>query len=124
MMRSFGKNISLGLLLLVGLGLWGCGESRQPFVGTYKSTEPIANKGYIELVLRDNGEADWNWLETNRSIKLKWRVQEGRVWLYFKEGIILIGTPSEQGKYLAVDISGEWHDGCPVDKCFNFVREK
>lgn len=124
MMQTVSKRLSLGLILLSWLTIWGCGESRSPFVGTYKSNEPIANKGHIELVLRDNGEADWNWLEENRSVKLKWRVQDGRVWLYFKEGIILIGTPMNGSKQLAVDISGEWHDGCPVDKCINFTHVK
>lgn len=124
MNRSVWKCLPVGLILLSWLSLWGCGESRLPFVGTYKTTEPIANKGHIELVLRDNGEADWNWVDENRAVKFKWRVQDGRVWLYSKEGIILIGTPSEGSKHLSVDISGEWHEGCPTDKCISFTRQK
>ncbi len=118
------KQLPLGLVLLSWLCLWGCGESRLPYVGTFKSDEAIANKGHIELILRENGEADWNWLEENRSVKLKWRVQDGRVWLYFKEGIILIGTPMNGTKHLSVNISGEWHEGCPAEKCINFTRVK
>ncbi len=124
MSRSVWQRLPLSLVLLGCLGLWACGESRQPFVGTYKSAESIANKGHIELVLKDNGEADWNWVDENRSVKLKWRVQDGRVWLYFKEGVILIGTPVNGLQQLAVDITGQWHEGCPVDKCITFNREK
>jgi hypothetical protein len=93
-------------------------------VGTYKSDQTVSEKGHIELVLRDNGEADWSWVDANRTSKFKWRVQDGRVWLYTKEGAILIATPTEGGKYLSVDISGEWHEGCPVEKCITFSRQK
>ncbi len=124
MSRSVWQRLPLGLVLLGCLGFWACGESRLPFVGTYKTAEPIANKGHIELVLKDNGEADWNWVDENRSVKLKWRVQDGRVWLYFKEGVILIGTPTNGSKILALNISGEWHEGCPVEKCIYFTRVK
>jgi hypothetical protein len=124
MKRTCVQGLSLALLLLSWLCLWGCGESRLPYVGTYRSDEAVGNKGHIEIILRDNGEADWNWVDENRSVKLKWRVQDGRVWLYFKEGIILIATPFADHKKLAVDISGEWNPGCPVDKCINFTRQK
>jgi hypothetical protein len=114
----------LGLLIACSFILGGCGESRTPFVGTYKSDEPVSGKGYLELVLRDNGEADWNWVDANRTSKFKWRVQDGRVWLYTKEGAILIATPTDGNKYLSVDITGEWHEGCPTEKCINFTRQK
>ncbi len=115
--------------VVLGLGwcwllLAGCGESRAPFAGTYKSTEPFAGKGHIELILRDNGEATWTLAGEGTSLKFKWRVAEGRIWLYTKEGGILIVTPSKDGKHLSADMTGEWHPGCPPDHCINFIREK
>jgi hypothetical protein len=126
MNRSYRKWIPiLGLLIACSLILGGCGESRTPFVGTYKSDQPVSGKGHIELVLRDNGEADWTWVDANRSSKFKWRVQDSRVWLYTKEGAILIATPADGAKHLSVDISGEWHEeGCPMERCINFTRLK
>jgi hypothetical protein len=112
---------TLGLLLF-GLALAGCGESRAPFAGTYQSAEPYAGKGHIELVLKDNGEGTWT-LE-GKSTKLKWRVSDGRIWLYTKEGGIIIITPSEDGKKLSADMTGEWHPGCPPEHCLNFTRVK
>ncbi|MDI6853454.1 MAG: hypothetical protein QME75_07625 [Deltaproteobacteria bacterium] len=112
---------TLGLLLF-GLVLAGCGESRAPFAGTYQSMEPYAGKGHIELVLKDNGEGTWT-LE-GKSTKFKWRVNDGRIWLYTKEGGIIIIIPSEEGKKLSADMTGEWHSGCPPDKCLNFIRTK
>jgi hypothetical protein len=123
MNRSYLKWVpALGLFILCLLILGGCGESRNPYVGTYKSDQPVSGKGYIELVLRDNGEADWTWLDQGKNSKFKWRVQDGRVWFYTKEGIIIIASPSADGKQLSVDVSGEWHDGCPTEKCINFIR--
>jgi hypothetical protein len=113
-----------GLFLICALMLAGCGESRTPFVGTYKSDQPVSGKGHIELILRDSGEADWNWVDGNRTSKFKWRVQDGRVWLYTKDGAILIATPTDGNKYLSVDITGEWHEGCPTERCINFTRLK
>lgn len=125
MNRNFLKSILLGLvIILCAVALAGCGESRTPFVGSYKSDLPVSDRGHIELILRDNGEADWNWVDDNRSSKFKWRVQEGRVWLYTKEGAILIGIPTNGNKHLSVNISGEWHEGCPTEQCINFTRFK
>ncbi len=115
---------ALGLLIMCSLILGSCGESRTPFVGTYKSDQPVGGKGHIELVLRDNGEADWTWVDAGKSSKFKWRVQDGRVWLYTKEGIIIIVTPTDGNKHLSVDMTGEWHEGCPTEKCINFTRLK
>jgi len=109
-----------GCLLLGG----GCGESRVPFAGTYKSSEPFAGKGHIELVLRSNGEASWTLAEDGTALKFKWRVEEGRIWLYTKEGGIIIVTPTAGGKHLSADMTGEWHPGCPMDKCITFDRVK
>jgi len=109
-------------LILTWLILGGCGESRAPFAGTYQSMEPYAGKGHIELVLKENGEGTWT-LE-GKSVKFKWRVSDGRIWLYTKEGGIIIITPVDEGKILAADMTGEWHPGCPPDKCLNFKRVK
>jgi hypothetical protein len=107
-------------LTLIWLVLLGCGESRAPFAGTYRSVAPFAGKGYIELVLKQNGEATWTF--EGKTLKLKWRVDEGRIWLYTKEGGIIIITPAKGGEILSADMSGEWHPGCPPDKCLQFQR--
>lgn len=109
-------------LALVWLFLGGCGESRSPFVGTYKSVDPFprGGKGHVELDLKENGEATWTHL--GKTLKLKWRVGEGKIWLYTKEGGLLIVTPSEGGRLLSADITGEWHPGCPPEQCVLFKR--
>jgi ferredoxin len=33
--------------------LTGCGESRQPYAGNYRSVEPFAGKGHVELELKE-----------------------------------------------------------------------
>jgi hypothetical protein len=125
MNRKFLKSISgIGLLIVCALILSSCGESRTPYVGTYKSDEPIADKGQIEIVLRDNGEAEWSWGAEGKPTKFKWRVQDNRVWLYTATGAIIIATPSDDKKQLSVDMTGEWHEGCPTDKCIIFTRQK
>ena len=125
MNQKFLKSISfIGLLIACAIILSSCGESRTPFVGTYKSDETIADKGHIQLVLRDNGEAEWSWGEEGKTTKFKWRVQDNRVWLYTTTGAIIIATPSDDKKQLSVDMTGEWHEGCPTDKCIIFTRQK
>ena len=109
----------LGLLILSS-----CGESRTPFVGSYKSDAPLGGKTYVELLLRDNGEADWTMVEENKTLKFKWRVEDGRVWLYTKEGGIIIATPTDGGRHLSADLSGDWHPGCPPQNCLTFTRQK
>lgn len=123
--------IKLSLKLIVALSLvlsWfvlgGCGESRTPFVGTYRSDKPYAGKGHIELVLQENGEGTWTLGEGGTSIKFKWRAKEGRIWIYTKEGGILIVTVTEGGTKLSADMSGEWHPGCPIEQCIAFSRVK
>lgn len=93
-------------------------------MGTYNSEEAIADKGHIQIVLRDNGEAEWSWGEGSKATKFKWRVQDDRVWLYTTAGAIIIATPSVDKNQLSVDMSGEWHEGCPTDKCIVFTRQK
>ncbi|MBW1991363.1 MAG: hypothetical protein JRI59_04475 [Deltaproteobacteria bacterium] len=109
---------ALGTLLL-GLLLWGCGESRAPFAGTYQSVQPFG-KSYVKLVLKANGEGSWTY--EGEAVKFKWRVDKGRIWIYTREGGIIIVTPTEQGKYLSADMSGEWHPSCPREKCLTFRR--
>jgi hypothetical protein len=114
------KPASALALALLWLVLLGCGDSRAPYVGTYRSIAPFADHGHIELELKENGEATWT--VGGKSIKLKWRVDDNRIWMYTKEGAIIIATTSEAGKMLSADITGEWHPGCPPDKCVNFLR--
>ncbi len=113
---------SVPVLVLAGLCLVlaGCGESRSPYAGTYRSEQPYAGKGHIELVLKENGEVIWTL--DHYSQKFKWKVQEGRLWLYTREGAILIATPSEGGRRLSVDLTGDWNPSCPVEHCLSFTR--
>jgi hypothetical protein len=111
-------------LALSWLFLGGCGESRQPYAGTYRSAESFAGKGHIDLELKENGEATWKMPESGKSIKFKWRVEEGRLWFYTKEGGIIILTPSEEGRKLSADMTGQWHPSCPKDSCVLFERQK
>ncbi len=122
MKKSF-VNLAAALgLALAWLILTGCGESRTPFAGTYQSAAPYAGKGHIELVLKENGEGTWTW--EGKSVKFKWRVSDGRIWMYTKEGGIIIVTPADGGKILSADMTGEWHPGCPPEKCINFQRRE
>jgi hypothetical protein len=107
-------------LALIWLLLVGCGESRDPYVGTYRTVEKFGGKDHVELVLKDNGECTWT-LE-GKTLKFKWKVDAGRIWLYTKEGGIIIVTPAPDKMTLSADLSGEWHPGCPPDKCVYFKR--
>ena len=111
-------------LVFCWLCLAGCGESRLPFAGIYRSVQPLANKGHVELELKENGEATWKLGPEGAATKFKWRVENGRIWLYTKEGGIILATPSEGGQKLAVDMTGEWHPSCPSEKCYTFERVK
>ncbi|MBM4286495.1 MAG: hypothetical protein FJ128_14820 [Deltaproteobacteria bacterium] len=111
-------------MVLGGLFLMGCAESRELYAGTYHSVEPFAGKGHIELVLKENGEATWKLAEEEKTIKFKWKVDGQRLWLYTKEGAIILAIPSEGGKVISLDMSGEWNPGCPPDKCITFKRVK
>ena len=109
-------------LTLSGLLLMGCGESRQPYEGTYRSVAPYAGKGHVELILKGNGEATWKLAQEGTLIKFKWKVENGRLWFYTKEGAIIHVTPTEGGKKLTVDMTGEWHVSCPEKHCLLFER--
>jgi hypothetical protein len=115
--------VTLGIALC-WFFLMGCGESRQPFAGTYRSVEPFAGKGHIELELKENGEATWKLAQEGIAIKFKWRAEEGRLWLYTKEGGIIHATPSDGGRKLTVDMTGQWHPSCPSEHCILFERVK
>jgi hypothetical protein len=110
------------VLAFACLVLGGCGESRSPYAGTYQSVDPFPKegKGHVELELKENGEVSWTHL--GKTLKMKWRVGEGKIWLYTKEGGLLIVTPSEGGKLLSADTTGEWNPGCPPDSCLLFKR--
>lgn len=107
-------------LVLVGLVLAGCGEPRSRFAGTYKSVEPYAGKGNITLNLMEDGRGTW--ALAGKTVEFTWVVNNDKIWLYTKPGAILIVTPSEGGKLLSADMTGEWHPGCPANACVEFRR--
>jgi hypothetical protein len=107
-------------LILVGLVLGGCGESRSQFAGTYRAVEPLAVKDHIDLDLKENGKGIWTY--GKNPVEFTWVVNEGKLWFYLKTGGILIATPSEGGKILSVDMTGDWHPGCPAKSCVTFMR--
>ena len=114
---------TLGMVLCC-LFFMGCGESRQPFAGTYRSVEPFAGKGHIELELKENGEATWKLAQEGIAIKFKWRAEDGRLWLYTREGGIIHATTNDGGRKLTVDMTGQWHPSCPKDRGITFERVK
>jgi hypothetical protein len=120
MKKNFLKLAAVLGLIVVGLVLGGCGESRSPFAGTYKSVEPYAGKGFVELNLQENGRGTWTL--AGKTVEFTWMVNEGKVWIYTKTGAILIVSPSEGGKFLSADMTGEWHPGCPPNACVVFKR--
>ncbi len=114
---------TLGMVLCCFIFM-GCGESREPFAGTYRSIEPFAGKGHIDLELKENGEATWKLAQEGIATKFKWRAEEGRLWLYTKEGGIIHATPIDGGRKLTVDMTGQWHPSCSPEKCILFERVK
>jgi outer membrane lipoprotein-sorting protein len=107
-------------LIMVGLIMAGCGESRSQFAGTYKSVEPFAGKGHIDLDLQENGKGTWTL--AGKTVEFTWVVNDGKIWIYTKPGAILIVTPTEGGKMLSADMTGDWHPGCPPGSCVAFKR--
>ncbi len=112
------------LMITCWLMLAGCGESRQPYAGLYRSLEPYAGKGHVDLELKEDGEGTWKLAKEGTVIKFKWRVEDNRIWVYTKEGGIIHVTPVEGGQKLTVDMTGQWHSSCPVEKCIVFERVK
>jgi hypothetical protein len=121
MKRYLLKLAVLFVLITVGLVLAGCGESRAPYAGTYNSLEPVAGKNFAELDLKENGKGTWT-LAGKTMAEFTWVVNDGKPWFYLKSGGILIATPSEGGKLLSVDMTGDWHPGCPPGSCVIFKR--
>ena len=120
MKKDFLKLAAVMGLIMVGLVMGGCGESRSPFAGTYKSVEPFAGKNHVDLELQENGKGTW--ALAGKTVEFTWVVNDGKVWIYTKPGAILIVTPSEGGKTLSADMSGDWHPGCPAGSCVVFKR--
>jgi hypothetical protein len=120
MKKDFLKLAAVLGLILVGLVIAGCGESRSPFAGTYKSMEPFGGKDYINLNLLEDGRGTWTL--AGKTVEFTWVVNEGKVWIYTKTGAIIIVTPSNGGKILSADMTGEWHPGCPPHACVAFKR--
>ena len=107
-------------LILFGLVLVGCGESRSPYAGTYRSLEKHADK-YFELELKEDGKGSWS--QSGKTLaEFTWVVNDGKLWFYMKGGAILIVSPSEGGKVLSADMTGDWHPGCPPNQCVIFKR--
>ena len=122
MNKNFQKvTVVLGLII-VGLVLGGCGESRSQFAGAYKSVEPFGGKDYIDLDLQENGKGTW--VLAGKTVEFTWVVNEGKIFIYTKPGAIIVVTPSEGGKMLSADMTGDWHPGCPPGSCLNFKRVK
>jgi len=120
MKRTFLNTAVVLGLFLSGLVLAGCGESRSQFAGTYRSEEAFVGNKHVDLELKDNGKGTWTL--AGKSVEFTWVVHEGKVWLYLKSGGIIIGTPSEGGTKLALDMSADWHPGCPANLCVSFKR--
>jgi hypothetical protein len=120
MKKNFLKLAAVLGLIMVGMLLGGCGESRTPYAGTYKSAEPYGGKNYIDLNLQENGRGTWTLM--GKTVEFTWVVNEGKIWIYTKTGAIIIVTPSEGGKMLSADMTGEWHPGCPPSACVVFIR--
>ncbi len=122
MKKDFLKVVAVLGLILVVLTVGGCGESHSKFAGTYKSVEPFGGKDYIDLELQENGKGTWTL--AGKTVEFTWVVNDGKIWIYTKPGAILIVTPSDGGKLLSADMTGDWHPGCPPGSCVNFKRVK
>ena len=120
MKKEFLKTAAFLGVIIVGLVLAGCGESRTPFAGTYKSVETFAGKGNIALDLKEDGRGTWSL--GGKTVEFTWLINEGKVFIYTKTGGILVVTPSQGGKMLSADMTGEWHPGCPPNSCVTFMR--
>lgn len=120
MKKYLWKSAAVIGLLVICLALAGCGESRSPFAGTYKSVEPYVGENYLTLDLKESGKGTWT-LE-GKTVEFTWVVNNGRIWIYTKTGAIIIVTPGEGGRMLSADMSADWHPGCPASSCVTFRR--
>ncbi len=117
------KRAAFLILIMLGLVMAGCGESRSPFAGNYRSVEafPPGSNKFVELELKEDGKGTWS--QGGKTLaEFTWVVNEGKVWFYMKGGAIIIVTPAEGGKTLSADMTGDWHPGCPADACVVFKR--
>jgi len=122
MNKNFLKvTVVLGLIM-AGLVLGGCGESRSQFAGMYKSVEPFAGDKHVDLELQENGKGTWTL--GGKTVEFTWMVNEGKIFIYTKPGAILVVTPSENGNILTADMTGDWQPGCPPGSCVVFKRIK
>lgn len=120
MKKNFLKvTVVLGLVM-VGLILGGCGESRSQFAGAYKSIQPFAGDKHVDLDLLENGKGTWTL--GGKTVEFTWMVNDGKIFIYTKPGAILVVTPAEGGKILSADMTGDWHPGCPPGSCVTFKR--
>ena len=122
MKQGFMKWVIVLGLVVGWLGPWGCGESRTSFAGNYLSEGPFADKCRISLNLKENGEAIWKLEKEMRELKFKWKVEGDRLFLYTPEGAVIVVTPTEGGKKLTLDMSGNWNPSCPVNQCIVFDK--
>jgi len=83
--------------------------------------ETFAGKDFVEIVLKEDGKGTWS-LAGKTLAEFTWVVNDGKPFFYIKGGGILIVTPSEGGKLLSVDMTGDWHPGCPPGSCVVFKR--
>jgi hypothetical protein len=119
MKKDHQKLAAAVVVILVCLALVGCGESRAPYAGTYQSVEAIGGN-HISLDLKEDGKGTWTL--AGKSVEFTWLVNDRKIWVYTKQGAIVIVTPSEGGKILSADMTGDWHPGCPPGSCVNFKR--
>jgi hypothetical protein len=82
--------------------------------------EPVAGNNYIDLDLKETGKGTWTL--AGKTVEFTWVVNDNKIWIYTKSGAILIVTPSDGGKILSADMSGDWHPGCPPGSCVVFKR--
>ena len=82
--------------------------------------EAFAGNKYVDLELKEDGKGTWGL--AGKTVEFTWVVNDGKPWFYLKTGGILIATPSEGGKVLSVDTTGDWHPGCPPNACVVFKR--
>ena len=122
MKKNFLKATAVLGLIMVGLALGGCGESRSQFAGTYKSVQPFAGDKHVDLDLQENGKGTW--ILGGKTVEFTWMVNDGKIFIYTKPGAILVVTPAEDGKTLSADMTGDWHPGCPPGACVTFKRVK
>jgi hypothetical protein len=120
MKRDALKIAAIIALVVAGLVLAGCGEPRSRFAATYTSVMPYAGQGNITLKLMEDGRGTWTL--AGKTVEFTWVLNNDKIFLYTKPGAILIVTPSQGGKLLSADLTGEWHPGCPANACVEFRR--